>query len=277
MICLLTADRLFNAGMLQREDPKRFYEYALRDRVTEPFAVFKYYYRTWGQLKALGVLPDSSLEVEECEDEPVTATGHGFEELDIKFLPSSEVPTEVPSPNTDKPLPALPVDRPESRCSIRVVDGPPANDERLNEEQDEAREDYEDESFYEDALDASPIRLKRLSFPPKTRFDPIQVQAPRSPIKTSRNASPAPTLSEYCDASSTVGSTEDKTADRVMETVESSRHTPSPVKRDGSRQESRELETVVPSTGSQRKATGGGFFKNSIRRVVGRHKRSRSS
>ncbi|KAK7547087.1 hypothetical protein IWX49DRAFT_484054, partial [Phyllosticta citricarpa] len=40
---------LVNAGTVQRGEPRRFYQYALRDTLVEPFAVFKYYYRTWSE------------------------------------------------------------------------------------------------------------------------------------------------------------------------------------------------------------------------------------
>jgi hypothetical protein len=41
-------NRLVNAGLAKGESPKRFYEFALIDPVDQPFATFKYYYRTLG-------------------------------------------------------------------------------------------------------------------------------------------------------------------------------------------------------------------------------------
>ena len=41
-------DSLVNAGTLPREHPRRFYNYALLDPIDQPFATFRYYYRSWG-------------------------------------------------------------------------------------------------------------------------------------------------------------------------------------------------------------------------------------
>lgn len=45
-----------SAGRAGPEQPKRFYKFALIDPVDQPFATFRYYYRTWGQLRDLGLL-----------------------------------------------------------------------------------------------------------------------------------------------------------------------------------------------------------------------------
>lgn len=52
---------LVNAGRAGPEQPKRFYKFALVDPVDRPFATFRYYYRTWEQLRHLGLL-----EAERC-------------------------------------------------------------------------------------------------------------------------------------------------------------------------------------------------------------------
>lgn len=59
---------LVNAGRASSEQPKRFYMFALTDPVDQPFATFKYYYRTWEQLHQLGVL---DVAAEDEEDLPV--------------------------------------------------------------------------------------------------------------------------------------------------------------------------------------------------------------
>jgi hypothetical protein len=46
------------AGCASSEQPKRFYNFALIDPVDQPFATFKYFYRTWEQLRDLGPLSD---------------------------------------------------------------------------------------------------------------------------------------------------------------------------------------------------------------------------
>jgi len=53
---LLTATRLVSAGRAGPELPKRFYKFALIDPIDQPFATFRYYYRTWDQLRDLGLL-----------------------------------------------------------------------------------------------------------------------------------------------------------------------------------------------------------------------------
>jgi hypothetical protein len=47
---------LINAGRAGPEQPKRFYKFALIDPVDLPFATFCYHYRTWDQLRELGLL-----------------------------------------------------------------------------------------------------------------------------------------------------------------------------------------------------------------------------
>lgn len=46
---------LVNAGRADPEQPKRFYKFALVDPTDQPFASFRYYYRTWDQLRQLDV------------------------------------------------------------------------------------------------------------------------------------------------------------------------------------------------------------------------------
>ncbi|KAL8735478.1 MAG: hypothetical protein Q9181_002800 [Wetmoreana brouardii] len=46
---------MFNAGALLDDQPQRYYTYSLVDPLDQPFATFRWYYRTWAQLEALGV------------------------------------------------------------------------------------------------------------------------------------------------------------------------------------------------------------------------------
>lgn len=55
---------LINAGRAGPEQPKRFYKFALIDPVDQPFATFRYHYRTWDQLRELGLLDDYYAESE---------------------------------------------------------------------------------------------------------------------------------------------------------------------------------------------------------------------
>ncbi|KAL9005266.1 MAG: hypothetical protein Q9188_001935 [Gyalolechia gomerana] len=46
---------MLNAGMLPDDHPQRYYTFSLLDPLDLPFATFRWYYRTWAQLEALGV------------------------------------------------------------------------------------------------------------------------------------------------------------------------------------------------------------------------------
>ncbi|KAK8219528.1 hypothetical protein BKA81DRAFT_26310 [Phyllosticta paracitricarpa] len=159
--------------------------------------------------------------------------------------------------------------RPDSQSSIRMVKEPTA-------EKGVEKGEYE-EDFYEDEVDEASIRLKRLSFPPTTRIDPPQVQSSGSPIKTplsSLNTSPVPKVEEFSSGRGSVDSAEETAGDGAMG-VEWLRHTPSPVKREDV--ESRDVKSPGPVAGVDQRKSSGGFFKDTLRRVVGRHKRVRSS
>lgn len=53
---LLMNGRLVNAGRAGAEQPKRFYRFQLIDPVDQPFATFRYYCRSWEQLRNTGLL-----------------------------------------------------------------------------------------------------------------------------------------------------------------------------------------------------------------------------
>lgn len=59
---------LINAGRAGPRQPKRFYEFALIDPIDQPFARFRYYYRTWEQLRDLGLLDDECVSIGEEND-----------------------------------------------------------------------------------------------------------------------------------------------------------------------------------------------------------------
>jgi hypothetical protein len=67
---------LVNAGRASSEQPKRFYKFALTDPIDQPFATFKYFYRTWEQLNYLGLLAEEAAGEEEMPViEPYNAEG----------------------------------------------------------------------------------------------------------------------------------------------------------------------------------------------------------
>lgn len=67
---------LVNAGRAGPEQPKRFYRFALIDPVDQPFATFCYHYRTWDQLRELGLLADYYAE-SEVSDIPIIEPDDG--------------------------------------------------------------------------------------------------------------------------------------------------------------------------------------------------------
>ncbi|KAL6709350.1 hypothetical protein ACN47E_001757 [Coniothyrium glycines] len=59
---------LVYAGRASSDQPKRFYHFALIDPIDQPFATFRYYYRTWDQLQVLGFLSSETNTVgEDCD------------------------------------------------------------------------------------------------------------------------------------------------------------------------------------------------------------------
>lgn len=56
------------AGRAGSEQPKRFYKFQLIDPVDQPFANFRYYYRSWEQLRGLGLLDYGYYEDTEGEE-----------------------------------------------------------------------------------------------------------------------------------------------------------------------------------------------------------------
>ncbi|KAF1843124.1 uncharacterized protein K460DRAFT_418247 [Cucurbitaria berberidis CBS 394.84] len=75
---------LVNAGRAGPYQPKRFYKFALIDPVDQPFATFRYYYRTWTQIRELGLLDEECNGAGEENDlsviEPNEASYRGVEE-----------------------------------------------------------------------------------------------------------------------------------------------------------------------------------------------------
>jgi hypothetical protein len=70
-----------NAGRAGPEQPKRFYKFALIDPVDQPFATFRYHYRTWDQLRDLELIDSEYYADSEENDlsviEPSEGTTHG--------------------------------------------------------------------------------------------------------------------------------------------------------------------------------------------------------
>ncbi|KAH7070618.1 hypothetical protein BKA63DRAFT_568989 [Paraphoma chrysanthemicola] len=127
--------RLVNAGCASAELPKRFYKFALIDAVDQPFATFRYLYRTWDQLRHLGLLhgddqygdgEENDLSVIEPDVEGDTGRkaageawdpdrdtddvvdGRGDGAVDLGAYVGSGAPGADAVPRTVRPLPAPP-------------------------------------------------------------------------------------------------------------------------------------------------------------------------
>ncbi|KAK4949210.1 hypothetical protein LTR66_014048 [Elasticomyces elasticus] len=69
---------LARAGNVKKNEPQRYYTYALLDAIDEPFAIFRYQYRTWGEIRAPGAsAPNSPSNA--CTDQ-LNAMGIGLDD-----------------------------------------------------------------------------------------------------------------------------------------------------------------------------------------------------
>ncbi|KAF6237127.1 hypothetical protein HO173_004595 [Letharia columbiana] len=101
---------LVNAGTLLDNHPQRYYKYALLDPLDAPFATFRYYYRSWDQLEALGVIsphPSESSSITSIDSSPArseqnlaTTAERPRSPLNSSNTPESYVPVSASSDNT---------------------------------------------------------------------------------------------------------------------------------------------------------------------------------
>lgn len=93
---------LVNAGLVPIKHPQRYYKYALLDPLDQPFATFRYFYRTWGRFRP----PPQLLPVHQL------TLGPHIDQLEyLGIIPGSHSPSTFPSSHTDSPpeRPASPV------------------------------------------------------------------------------------------------------------------------------------------------------------------------
>ncbi|KAF2651996.1 hypothetical protein K491DRAFT_605768 [Lophiostoma macrostomum CBS 122681] len=164
---------LVNAGRVGVDQPKRFYKFALIDPTDQPFARFRYFYRTWEQLENVGVLGNEEQGEDEDEDEDESK--------------DSEVPvkeTAVPDPEK----------RPKDRVQLRGGDHEDVfTNVSLSDNEDCAAstpqayvpsgargrkgdEPYKSKEQELPKSDRATPRSYRLSVPPSLRLDPPHPQ-----------------------------------------------------------------------------------------------------
>ncbi|KAJ4361806.1 hypothetical protein N0V83_010747 [Neocucurbitaria cava] len=122
---------LVNAGRAEAKHPKRFYQFSLIDPIDQPFATFRYYYRTWDQLRDLGLLDEEWNRAGEENDlsiiEPNETEAHntkqdnGSHVSNKELIASRPLPTvprksESSSSTAYRPHPPYPVDD----CPVRT-------------------------------------------------------------------------------------------------------------------------------------------------------------
>ncbi|KAF2713030.1 hypothetical protein K504DRAFT_423337 [Pleomassaria siparia CBS 279.74] len=66
---------LVGAGRAGGDHPKRFYKFALIDQTNQPFVTFRYYYRTWEQIRYLGLIDGECTDNEMSVIEPFDVDG----------------------------------------------------------------------------------------------------------------------------------------------------------------------------------------------------------
>ncbi|CAO2653332.1 Nn.00g027430.m01.CDS01 [Neocucurbitaria sp. VM-36] len=97
---------LVNAGRAGAKHPKRFYKFSLIDPVDQPFATFRYYYRTWDQLQNLGLL-DEEWNGDAGEDNDLSIIEpNEASVLEVEGNSSSHVLSK--ESNASRPLPTIP-------------------------------------------------------------------------------------------------------------------------------------------------------------------------
>ncbi|KAF2101274.1 hypothetical protein NA57DRAFT_72716 [Rhizodiscina lignyota] len=160
---------LNNGGVLQRGQPRRFYQFKLIDPKDEPLMRFRFFYRTYDELRALGVDYDSGARSENSSILTITPSNKSGKKTGIR---GGEGPEGIAEKDDDKSKGKKKEDEPTLRAP---------------------------KSSSSNSIEGSPfMNLKRLSIPPSKQFLPSQRKASahspskriRSPKNLSRTATP---------------------------------------------------------------------------------------
>jgi hypothetical protein len=219
---------LLNAGRAGPDVPKRFYKFALIDPVHQPVATFRYYYRTWNQLREFGLMDralsgageDNDLSVVEPLDGSVrggsradrsrSSTSRESEDVFVdcndgitehqghRTTPArTRTPVETRKPSTKDSRDEF--DAPtrtskSSSTSLRQVSDTPAQLRAYVPSGAPKMDDEQpEETQQRDSFVTTPPRFYRLSVPPSITLDP--------PGPTSR---PLPTIPQKNNSSSSI-------------------------------------------------------------------------
>ncbi|KAL9123668.1 MAG: hypothetical protein Q9217_006922 [Psora testacea] len=243
---------LVNAGILPRKHPQRFYRYALLDPLDRPFATFRYYYRSWDQLEALGVISrtsseeSSSIRSHETQQQPVRLRS-SHNSLGSPKTPPSALENASP---TAAAIAGLNYDRP-TRNSSRETNSHATN-HRNSIFNPPASVDSDD-----DPLDFSPLRVPR----PLTRTTIIRPPTP----PTSSSPKKPPPSTHHLPSGSTLSSKDQFTS--LIRT-----HLPNPDPDSFKLKELYALRPVTPTSSAPRKGS-----INVLQKVVDHAVRRRKS
>lgn len=167
-------DSLVNAGHAGSDQPKRFYKLALVDPVDKPFAKFRYYYRTWTQLRLMGLSEDDIVEDGEPNElsviEPCGTDGSQSEEADSRDLAQQDFRDSMPSSHGGAD------DTPSRFMDTHAPTSPAKRHTLSRTHPDEQGQATSGINF------GRGISSHRLSVPPAFRFDPPEhpEQGPRT-------------------------------------------------------------------------------------------------
>jgi hypothetical protein len=200
---MLTRDSLTNAGRAGGDHPKRFYKFALIDPTDQPFAMFRYYYRTWEQLRYLGLIEgDSDVDlsvIEPCEPGTPDLTKERKDDISlVKAL--KEVELEEDGENR------APTPYPQTY----IPSGTPHADVRASDDRPDSQHSYRHSGV------TTPPQFYRLSVPPALKLE-----------RTQHASRPLPLIPQKIDSSSNLTAYQPHPAYPVDDWVSS---TPSPVK-----------------------------------------------
>jgi hypothetical protein len=168
---MLTRDSLANAGRAGGDHPKRFYKFALIDPTDQPFATFRYYYRTWEQLRYLGLIDgDSDVDLSVIEPyEPNTLMLNEKEEDEFSLAEALEDVEDGADRIT------------RFHPQTYVPTGAPHADACSTEDRPDSQRSYLPSGI------TTPPQLYRLSVPPALKLEPTQHSSrllPTIPQKT---------------------------------------------------------------------------------------------
>ncbi|KAF1935643.1 hypothetical protein EJ02DRAFT_415428 [Clathrospora elynae] len=200
---------LLNAGRAGPDQPKRFYKFALIDPVDQPFVTFRYYYRTWDQLRELGLLEQDSNVAGEENDlsviEPQEDSVHGAGKVDRNCSSASKASKDVfqecnENPSSLSQTTIVEARRPSTPgVSLRRVSntseqpraytprGAPSSKTDISDEQPVTQ------AQQRDSYVRTPPQFYRLSMPPSVRLDPPEPNSRPLPMIPQKNNSASST------------------------------------------------------------------------------------